>query len=138
MLDEMQLNNEVMLAALDRLDVMVRSREAPDRGELSALRVQISRCAGQHLAMIDQHVSPALERFPSEQHRDAGREIRATMMMLYTNSAKHVGTWDLEKILADWNGYRVAVRSHMRGIRDRIAYEVRVIYPLLAAMPVRA
>jgi len=48
-------------------------------------------------------------------------------------TSRHVGSWTIEAITADWDGYRAASAEMRTAMRRRIADEKAILYPLLTA-----
>ena len=59
------------------------------------------------------------------------RVLNHADMRLLRQSSDHIGRWSAETVLLDWRGYCEASRHIRRAMRDAIALEQRLLYPIL-------
>jgi hypothetical protein len=127
--------NTEMLQTLRAFEALLLGATPPNRRALAAVRLRLSRLGNAHLKLAMTQIYPVLDR-GSDMQRAACREFKALMLDLHAQLGKHIGRWHNDEAIADWEGYRLAVRPMLIGVRQRIAFENRVIAPLIAREPV--
>jgi hypothetical protein len=129
MLTELHQAHEQLLAALSDLEALT-SVPQPDSTALSGVRWKLSRASSQRRRLVEQACAALIE-CASPAETEGVRALRQGIGELQSASSRHVGTWTLARVIEDWDGYRAA-SEEMRGrMRERIATEKRVLYPLL-------
>jgi hypothetical protein len=133
-LAELMRAHEDLLAGISDLEAQTRL-ETPDADALAKVRWRLSQASRARRRLVDAACERLLESSTPVQAariqtlRDNSAETSAT-------SSSHVRTWTIERVVADWQGYRRASASMRRQMRDRISAETTVLYPLLG--PVRS
>ena len=129
MLTELHQAHEQVLAALAELETLTAGAQ-PDSSALAGVRWRLSRASGHRRRLVEEACAHLLEKAtPAE--AQALRTLKQDMGEMQSASSRHVGAWSIGRVLEDWDGYRAA-SAEMRGaMRERIATEKRVLYPLL-------
>lgn len=129
MLAELRAAHETLLAGIQELEDATRA-PSPDASALAAIRWRLSRASGHRRRLVDQACAEAMARAAPgaaaeiERLRESNAELRAV-------SSRHVGGWTIDRVVADWAGYRAASAEMRKAMRVRIAAEKAVLYPLL-------
>ena len=127
---ELERAHANLLARLDALEELVRG-PTPSRDLLSAPRYQLTRASGQRRKLLEERIYPMLLERLEGASGDAVRALRDSTTTMVAESAKHIHRWSVQEILDDWSGYRTASAWIRRQMRERVAQEQRVLYPLL-------
>lgn len=120
-----------IVALANRLMAMIDPLNPPDRDALSAARWDIVVALDAHLAGEETVVQQELGH--SEDHivTTMARRYSSELLDLRLSLAMHRGTWTAESVPTDWEGYRAAVHEQLAIVVKRIAWEERVIFPLI-------
>jgi len=127
---ELERAHANLLARLDALEELVRG-SMPSRDLLSATRYQLTRASGQRRKLLEDQIYPMLLERLEGASADAVRALRDSATAMVAESAKHIHRWSVDEILDDWSGYCAASAWMRRQMRERVAQEQRVLYPLL-------
>jgi hypothetical protein len=122
-----------VLTAIDRLETLLQPEE-PDRATLATARWRLTQASGRRRRLLDQEIYPLVE-----QGADGGeqgvRDLRAADGGAIAMSSQHIATWSIDHIADDWPGYRAAATTMLASMRQRIALETTILYPLLEEAP---
>lgn len=129
MLNELKQIHDELAAALDELDALTSEPEL-DEARLASARVKLSRVSGRRRRLVDAATLQLLDTAsPADARRlRALRELNATQLEA---STKHIGSWGLRHIQADWPGYCRASIGMRQSLRDLAAADRDTLYPLL-------
>jgi len=127
---ELEQVHEQLLTRLDALEALVRG-STPSRDLLSSTRYQLTRASGRRRKLLEERVYPTLLARLDGAAREAVRALRDSTATTVADSAKHIHRWSVDEILDDWPGYCAASAWMRRQMRERVAQEQRVLYPLL-------
>jgi len=127
---ELEQVHEQLLARLDALEELARG-STPSRGLLSSTRYQLTRASGRRRKLLEERVYPMLLARLDGVAREAVRALRDSTATMVADSANHIHRWTIDEILDDWLGYCTASAWMRRQMRERIAQEQHVLYPLL-------
>lgn len=127
---ELERVHELLLARLDALEELIRGSR-PSREQLSAVRYQLTRASSQRRKLLEERVYPLLLEKVDSAARTAVQGLRSSTTGTVAESARHIHRWSTDEILKDWSGYCAASAWMRRQMRERIAQEKRVLYPLL-------
>ena len=132
MLADLERIHENLLSCLSELELLHQEAK-PDRSRLADVRWRLSRASAARTRFIDEKVYPyLLQRVsPSDAHKL--KELRTQNLALRTASTAHVGRWTIEQVFDDWLGYRRASSAMAASMRNRVAAEKEILYPLLDA-----
>lgn len=128
MLEELREAHAALLAGIQELEDATRA-DAPDASALAGIRWRLSRASGRRRRLIEQASAHLLDQVPGAAP-EIGRLREGNAEML-SASSRHVGDWTIERITADWRGYRAASADMRKAMRARIALEKKILYPLL-------
>lgn len=133
-LGELQSIHENLVAWMWALDELT-ALPSPQLGRLEAVRWFLGKARRDRRLVLERLYTilvPALE--PTEA-ADV-EQVRALTFETLAAGSKHVAKWTIERVEADWTGYR----DETRKVRDlwlrAIEVEKRVLYPLLHPRPV--
>ena len=129
MLSELQKAHEDLNAAMAVMDTATRG-EAPDRNLYSSARWRLSQASLKRRTLWRKNFEHMVAKACS---KDAAalQLLQSADAELLHKSAAHVGKWTVNRIEADWHGYREASRAIRREMELCISTEKRVLYPLL-------
>jgi len=125
MLAELREAHEALLSGIQALEDATRAA-APDPSALAAIRWQLSRASRRRRRLVDQACAELRPHAPAEIDR-----LRDNSAEMLSASSRHVGSWTIEQVLADWDGYRAASTAMRAAMRKRIHEEKAILYPLL-------
>jgi hypothetical protein len=127
MLAELREAHAVLIAGIQELESATRA-PVPDPSALAAIRWRLSRASGRRRRLVDQ----ACSRLSSQARSASGLdELRDNNSGMLSATSRHVGTWTIERVVADWQGYRAASAEMRKAMLARIATEKSILYPLL-------
>ena len=129
MLAELKQIHEELLAAIADLDAITEG-EGFDESRLANARVKLSRVSGKRRRLVDAATLQLLDdATPADARRlRALREMNAAQLHA---STKHIGTWGMRQITADWPGYCRASVTTRQSLRDLVAADRDALYLLL-------
>ena len=129
MLTDLHQAHERLLAALDDLEALTAVAQ-PDSAAIAAVRWKLSRASGQRRRLVDE-ASARLIETATVGEAQAVRTLQQRIAESQSASSRHVGAWSIRKVVEDWDGYRAASADMRAAMRERIAAEKRLLYPLL-------
>jgi hypothetical protein len=129
MLARLKTIHEELLVGIKTLETVVQ-QSAPDVVGLTNARWKLSRASSHRRKFLADTVYPALDR-ASVPDRRGLEELRAAGTALLTESAQHIAAWSTDRIMSDWAGYQAASAAMRAAMRNRIAAEKAILYPLL-------
>ncbi len=131
MLARLKTIHTELLAGIKTLETVVQ-QSTPDVAGLTNARWKLSRASSHRRKFLAESVYPALDRIPAADSRRLD-ELRAAGTTLLAESAQHIAAWSTERIVKDWPGYQRASAAVRATMRNRIAAEKAILYPLLEA-----
>jgi hypothetical protein len=134
MLTELKALHEALSSKIAKLDD-VMSQAQPDRSELANVRMELSKASTARLRYIESVIYPYLMKQVSDADARRLRDLRLENAALRASSTKHVGIWTIEKVMADWTGYRRASSEMRQAMQQRISAEANLLYSLLEKHP---
>jgi hypothetical protein len=96
--------------------------------------VKLSRVNGKRRRIVDAATLDLLGTAGPEDARKL-RSLRERNAIQLEASTQHIGTWGLRHIVADWPGYRRASGEMRQSIRDLVAADREILFPLLSGTP---
>jgi hypothetical protein len=117
------------LAGIQELEDATRA-PSPDASALAAIRWRLSRASGRRRRLVDQACAEVIARAGPAAAAEVER-LRQGDAEQRSASSRHVGGWTIDRVVADWQGYRAASTEMRAAMRARIAAEKAVLYPLL-------
>lgn len=129
-LADLQQAHEQLLACIDELAELTRA-DRPDTATLAKVRWRLTRASGKRRRLVEQAYARLLETGGPEAIQRV-RELRDDNAEMLVASSRHIGSWTIEQVAANWDGYRAASAVMRRAMRARIAAEQTALYPLLA------
>lgn len=130
MLAELSRLHDELLTLINELEVSTAEIK-PDTQRLTTLRWQLSRHSWLRHKLLEGVIYPHLTKLASPAELQRISSLRETNNQALTASRQHVAYWTIERVLADWAGYRTASVLMRDVMRHRIALEQAVLYPLL-------
>ena len=119
-----------LLGTIQKLDAVTRC-DRPDPSELGIARWKLTRASRARWRILDDVIYPEIERRSFVSRPDVTR-LRSADAAIRTNSSNHIAKWDAECVLRQWPEYQAASAGVIASMRDRVAQEQAVLYPLLA------
>ena len=129
MLTKLKASHAELLEGIAELEAETRRAE-PIEATLSAVRLKLTRASSRRKALIEHTILPALCVLTPEDARRVD-DLRRDAGEIALESSRHIGSWTMRAILADWMGYRRASKAMRATMLRRIAEEKAVLYPLL-------
>lgn len=129
MLEELQRLHANILLHLEDLD-MLTSEDQPSIVELTATRLALTRASRARRALLDR-IYEELTPSADPMAKAALAALQAEGNENLKRSAAHIGEWALEDLRRRWSDYCVASMKLRTEMRQRVAVEKKVIYPLL-------
>jgi hypothetical protein len=129
MLTELHQAHEQVLSALGELEKLTDAPQ-PDGTALANIRWKLSRASGKRRRLVEEACTRLIDKAAPAEAQAVGT-LQQGIGVIQAASSQHVNAWTLARVIEDWDGYRAA-SAELRGrMRDRIATEKRVLYPLL-------
>ena len=129
MLSDLKQAHEQLLAGIADLAELIQ-QDRPDPERLAQVRWRLSRASGARRRLVEQACEQLVAGGGSEV-AERLRNLRDTGAEMLSASSRHIGTWTIDQILADWGGYRLASAMMRKSMRARIDAERAILYPLL-------
>ena len=130
MLAELRQHHEKIGDLLTALEVLCQDRHA-DIVKVSAVRIELTRASRARSAYLNAIVYPKVTRNCPADKRIALEKLKSDGLLMLVRSADHIRHWTTREITADWPGYCIASAAARQTMRDRIALEAQLLYPLL-------
>ncbi len=129
MLVELKQAHKALLGCIDELELLT-SADVPDQQKLASVRWKLSRESVQRRRLVEAACDWLMTgATQTESARVAA--LRDDSAATVAESSRHVGTWTMDRIIADWDGYRAASATMRTVMRRRIKQEQQTLYPLL-------
>jgi hypothetical protein len=135
MLLELQRLHDELSASLDQLELLT-NQTAPPMDRLPAVRLALTR-ASRSRTMLLERLHADLVGVATPADKAALEQLRAEAKDNLVRSAHHIGSWSLREVTKRWPEYCQASEQMRAGMRQRIARERRLVYPLLSVAPRR-
>ena len=129
MLTKLKSAHAELLEGIEALGAETR-RPEPIEATLSAARLKLTRASSRRKALIEHTIIPSLRALSPEDARRV-EDLRRSAGEIALESSRHIGSWTMRAILADWMGYRRASKAMRAAMLRRITEEKAVLYPLL-------
>jgi hypothetical protein len=133
MLAELKQVHEELLTALDDLDAITNAPR-PDETRLASARVRLSRASNKRRRIVEAATLNLLDTATPVQAREL-RALRERYAAQLESSTRHISSWGLRDIMADWPGYCRAATAMRQSLRDLVADDRATLYPLLVRTP---
>lgn len=130
MLAEIKAIHKDLLTAMSELDQLT-SAPAPDQIAVAAARARLGRASGKRRALFDKatnHVANTANARDAQKLREL-RDLNAAQLEASTN---HIGAWGLRHLVADWPEYVRTAAPMRQSMRDLIAADRDILFPMLA------
>ena len=125
-LDRLHADHDRVRGILTGLEAYLLAATAPRDADFSRLRWSLARELSTHLA-FERAAYPKITVQPRGPALYNGLD-----RTLDADLAEHMTYWTLARIHAEWIAYRVSARLLSRRLRQRMAYEENVLFPMLA------
>lgn len=102
------------------------------RTAIPGQRVIVSQLFRRHIADETAMIANGIPDTP------IAEQATANLRALYLDYSAHIAEWTPSHIGTDWNGYRAAVTALQRVLDAGMAWEERVLHPLLARSVITA
>lgn len=129
MLAELEDVREELFLALGAMDAVTGSSDA-DRYQVSAKRLRLSQVglkSSTAWGLMYQYLMPRIDPGAAA----ALGSLQRNHLEMMRHSSVHIGEWTLDRIEADWNGYRDSYRSLRSKLTTHMSSEKRLLYPIL-------
>jgi hypothetical protein len=130
MLNELRQLHSEILSCLDQLEALT-AEATPPMERLPAVRYSLTRASRSRTMLLERLYGQLLDRADPGQ-RAAIERLKAEGKNNLVRSAEHIGSWTLRAVTKSWPEYCAASKSLRAHMRQRIALEQRVLYPLFA------
>ena len=135
MIDDFGRLHADLADVLDTLDRLTAA-ETPDDTAVASARARLGRLSGQRRRLFDAACNRVAESADAhaQQRIRTLRELNAQQLEA---STKHIGTWGLRELVADWPGYVRTAAGMRQSMRDLIAADRDLLFPLLVQAGVK-
>ena len=108
------------------------ANDALDRDMVTRTRLGLSKASTARSRFLTETVYPSLlDTLPGSDAAQV-RQLQADAANDRAHSSAHVSKWNALSIAQDWRGYRRDAITILTMMDTRIAWEKRVLYPLMA------
>lgn len=107
------------------------AKDAIDRDAVTRTRLGLGRASTARTRYLTDTVYPALLDMLTGADAAQVRQLSADAAHDRARSSAHVGKWNASSIAQDWQGFRADAATILAMMEARIAWEKRVLYPLL-------
>jgi hypothetical protein len=130
MLPDLQRLHEQLSAAIaDLADLTAQTW--PDRAGITRVRWKLSRASRLRLKLLEETVYPFLLKGAIPEDARHVSDLRRANAAVLAASREHIATWTIERVIADWSGYRAASADMRALMTARIQWERKILYTLL-------
>jgi nitrogen fixation protein FixH len=129
MLAELKQAHEELLGYISELEAVV-AQDMINASALGRVRLQLSKASSRRRRVVTEAIL-RLSRGVTVEEQQRLNLLRENDAALLAATSSHVGEWSIDTILADCEGYRAASTLMRKSMRERIATERQVLYPLL-------
>ena len=131
MLAELRAAHAALLDGIQELEDATHA-PLPDASALAAIRWRLSRASSRRRRLVDEACARLREGGAPHLVAELDR-LRENSAEMLASSSRHVGGWTIDRIVADWEGYRAASTAMRAAERRPLARGEAVLYPLLEA-----
>ncbi|NLS26332.1 hypothetical protein S2M10_13140 [Sphingomonas sp. S2M10] len=122
-MEDLRRHHAQMLAALDQLEQLTQS-PACDEKAVTAVRYRLTRASSARR----REVVALCERLIASGAKDPGLPaLRDATLASRAASSRHIGTWTLQEVVADWAQYARASATMRASLRREIAREQQIL-----------
>ena len=125
---------ELRAASLALLD-LANQPTPPPHAVLIAARWRVARALLRYMPVVDRVVYARLRLHRDREAVAAAARFAEEGAAIYAFYERHSERWTPEAALADWPGYRFAVRGQAQKVQDRLDREVAILLPYLETAP---
>lgn len=136
MLNELRRLHSEILSCLDQLEALT-AEATPPMERLPAVRYSLTRASRSRTMLLEGQYGQLSDRADPAQ-RAAVERLKAEGKNNLVRSAEHIGSWNLRAVTKRWPDYCAASKALRAQMRQRVAHEQRVLYPLFAVMNSRS
>jgi hypothetical protein len=130
--DRLREAHATLVEAIEQL-ARLTSGPLPDRQVLIDVRWAVSQSSLARRLLWSQ-IHTFLARRVAARFEQDFRHLQKVDFTLIRASAKHVGTWTIDAITKDWEGYCQASQLMRSQMLEAIAGEKRLLYPILESL----
>jgi len=129
MLKKLHDSHRQLEASAKRLSSLIDAA-VPDAEAVQAARWDIGKRILQHMALEDRHLFANLARDKRPAVAALARKYQAEFAGHVASYAEHAKMWTAERVVAEWDRYRVMTREQLRLLLARIAQVETEVFPL--------
>jgi len=130
MLAELRQRHEAIKDLLNSLEALCQA-DHPDMEKVSAARLALTRASRARSGYLNAVVYPHLARTCPPDKRAALEKLKTEGLLMLVRSGDHLRRWTARQVAVDWDGYCRASAQARQTMRERVAREAELIYPLL-------
>jgi hypothetical protein len=127
--EELECAHLALTNAISRLAHLTEGA-LPDRGVVVETRWNISSASLARRSLWHR-ILPELSHHRFDAVRADIRSVQNTDMALLRRSCAHVAIWNIDAVMRDWEGYRVASKEMREHMKSAMASEGTVLFNLL-------
>jgi hypothetical protein len=129
MLKKLHDSHRQLEASAKRLSSLIDAR-LPDAEAVQAARWDIGTRILKHMTLEDRHLFANLARDKRPVVTALAHKYQAEFAGHVASYAEHAKMWTAERVVADWDGYRVRTREQLRLLLARIDQVETELFPL--------
>lgn len=129
MLGDLKLAHDELLGYISDLEAVVEG-DMIQASVIARVRFQLSKASSRRRRLVAEAIDRLSVGATTEETLRLN-SLRENNAAILAASSSHVGEWSIETILANSEGYRAASAAMRKSMRERIAMEKGVLYPLL-------
>ena len=133
MLAELKTLQQELEATIAQFEAVVTGALPAEVASFAILRLRMTRASSRKRLFLETVLYPALAGLDGAD-REALARFRRDGQAQLQQSAEHIASWTMERILRDWRGYQGVSAQVRSAMRRRQAEERRLLYPLIERM----
>jgi len=133
MLAEFKAIHAELEAAMNELDRLTQA-DAPHQTAVAAARARLSKASGKRRALFGMACN-YLGKTADPAAAATLRQLREQNAAQLAMSTRHIGTWGLRQLVANWPEYVRTAASMRQSMRDLIDADRKTLLPMLDRAP---
>jgi hypothetical protein len=129
-LEASQLEIEKHVIENDGLTAMAE----PDRARIAMARWKLTQAVGRRAKLLEEQVYPSLQRYGPAEAGPLVRRLRESGAAFLAESVRAMGSWTIDRVVADWRGFCAVSRSRRKSLCSRMNEERDLLHPILRTL----
>lgn len=130
LLIELKQRRADLLAAVAEIETAI-SQPLPDVGLIAHIRWKVTKADRAKYRLMNDRIYPTILARVTGQKFDQVKKFREGYCAIQAAKSAHIALWTMDRVAEDWSGYKIAAKTKIGRIRERLYAEELLLQPLL-------